>query len=80
MASSIEFTVSAPGHLGWDYANDFQITLKPDRQTYTPGDTAKILVETPISGTALVTVERDGVLRSFTTELSGNAPMVSVPN
>jgi len=79
VASSIEFTVSAPGHLGWDYANDFQITLKPDRQTYTPGDTAKILVETPISGTALVTVERDGVLRSFTTELSGNAPMVSVP-
>src|SRR5256886_1732402 len=36
------------------------------------------MVKTPIAGDALVTVERDKVLRSFVTKLSGNAPSVQV--
>ena len=79
VASSIEFTVAAREHLAWDYRNDTQLTLKPDQSVYAPGETAQILVEAPISGVALVTVERDHILRSFTVTLAGNAPMIRVP-
>ena len=56
-----------------------QLTLKPDQKHYAPGDTATILVESPFTGTALVTVEREKVLRSFTTRLEGNAPSIRIP-
>jgi uncharacterized protein YfaS (alpha-2-macroglobulin family) len=36
-------------------------------------------VKTPINGDALVTVEREKVLRSFVTHLEGNAPVINVP-
>ena len=79
VASSLGFYVSAPAALGWNYRNDVELTLKPDRKVYAPGDTAEILVEAPFSGTAYVSVERERVLRSFTTRLEGNAPSIRVP-
>jgi alpha-2-macroglobulin len=79
VVSSLEFTVAAPEKLAWDYRNDVQLTLKPDRAVYAPGETAQVLVEAPFSGMALVTVERDKVLRSFTAPLEGNAPVLRVP-
>lgn len=80
VASSIRFSVSAPSEdTGWNYRNDAQVVLKPDQSQYAPGQTATILVETPINGTALVTVERETVLRSFVTRIEGNAPSIQVP-
>ena len=79
VVSSLDFDVSAPAAIGWNYRNDVQLTLKPDRKSYAPGDAAEILVEAPFSGTAYVSVERDKVLRSFTTRLEGNAPSIRVP-
>jgi uncharacterized protein YfaS (alpha-2-macroglobulin family) len=78
-ASSLEFSVSAPGTLAWDYRNEFQMELKPDHPEYAPGDTARILAKAPFSGVAWVTVERDKVLRSFSTRLEGNAPVIELP-
>jgi uncharacterized protein YfaS (alpha-2-macroglobulin family) len=63
----------------WNYRNPYIIDLVTDKDTYEPGQTANILVKTPISGDALVTVERDRVLRSFIVPLTGNAPSVQVP-
>ena len=60
--------------MGRNYRDDVRLDLKPDHESYAPGDTAEILVEAPFSGTALVTVEREKVLRSFVTQLEGNAP------
>ncbi len=77
--SSLDFEVSAPAAIGRNYRNDVQLTLKPDRKSYAPGDTAEILVAAPFSGTAYVSVEREKVLRSFTTRLEGNAPSIRVP-
>lgn len=71
--------VTGPEKLAWDYRNAVQMSLVPDQTRYEPGQTAVILAKTPISGNALVTVERDKVLRSFVTTLSGNAPVISVP-
>ena len=77
--SSLGFDVTAPVELGWNYHDDVQLTLKPGRNEYAPGDTADILVAAPFSGTVLVTVERESVLRAFTTQLEGNAPVIHLP-
>ena len=65
--------------LAWDYRNDVQVELVPDRKSYRVGDAATVLVKTPISGAALITVERDGVRREWTTNLVGNAPVLRIP-
>jgi uncharacterized protein YfaS (alpha-2-macroglobulin family) len=79
VVSSLDFEVSAPAAIGWDYRNDVQLTLKPDRKVYALGQAAEILVAAPFSGTAYVSVEREKVLRSFTTRLEGNAPSIHLP-
>jgi uncharacterized protein YfaS (alpha-2-macroglobulin family) len=77
---SQEFYIHAPREkLAWSYRNEVEIELVPDKAVYAPGDTATLLLKTPISGTALVTVERAGVRRVSVTRLEGNAPSVRVP-
>ena len=79
VACSVAFEVTAPARLAWNYRNEVEIKLAPDKAVYAPGETATVLVKTPISGTAWVTVERDHVRRSFVTQLEGNAPAIRVP-
>jgi uncharacterized protein YfaS (alpha-2-macroglobulin family) len=79
VVSSLSFDVSARAEVGSNYRNDVELTLKAGHKSYTPGETAEILVEAPFAGAALVSVERERVLRSFTTRLEGNAPMIRVP-
>ncbi|MDF2493776.1 Ig-like domain-containing alpha-2-macroglobulin family protein [Sphingomonas sp.] len=60
--------------------NGDRMDLVPEQQTYKAGETARFQVRMPFrEATALVTVEREGVLTSFVTHLSGNDPVVSVP-
>ncbi len=77
--TTVSFNVGGAKELAWDYRNELQIDLVPDRKTYRVGETAEILVKTPISGPALITIERDNVRRSYVTNLVGNAPILSVP-
>src|SRR4029077_17100971 len=79
VVSSLSFADSAPAETSWDYRNEVQLALKADQALYAPGQKAQILVEAPFSGVALVTVEREKVLRSFLTKLEGNAPLIHVP-
>ena len=54
-------------------------TSSPSKTAYAAGDTARFQVRMPFrEATALVTVEREGVLSSFVTELSGKDPVVEV--
>jgi alpha-2-macroglobulin len=79
VVTTTTFQVYGVGATAWDYRNPFQVELIPEKDDYTTGDTAKILVKTPIAGDALVTIEREKVMRSFTVKLEGNAPIVEVP-
>ena len=57
-----------------------RMDLLPEQKEYQPGDTARFQVRMPFrSATALVTVEREGVLQSFVTTLDGTDPIVEVP-
>ncbi|MGH8700378.1 MAG: alpha-2-macroglobulin family protein, partial [Burkholderiales bacterium] len=57
-----------------------RMDLLPERQNYESGETARLQVRMPFrEATALVSVEREGVIDSFITTLSGKAPVVEVP-
>ena len=59
--------------------NGDRMDIIPDAKTYRAGDTAHVQVRMPFrKATALVTVEREGVLSSFVTELSGKDPVIDV--
>ncbi|MEY3481823.1 MAG: hypothetical protein RIQ71_2598, partial [Verrucomicrobiota bacterium] len=80
VASESSFYVSGEGETVWDYRNPYMIDLVPDKSTYQTGDTARILVKTPIGGEAIVNVQRgEAILRSFRAQLSGNAPVIDIP-
>ena len=60
--------------------NGDRMDIVPEAKTYEAGETARFQVRMPFrSATALVTVEREGVLSSFVTTLSGKDPVVEVP-
>lgn len=57
-----------------------RMDVLPESKEYESGDIARFQVRMPFrAATALVTVEREGVVDSFVTELSGAEPIVEVP-
>jgi alpha-2-macroglobulin len=56
------------------------VRLVPDREEYAPGDTARILVQLPFwPARGLLTVRREGIVRTDTVESDGPTLAVSVP-
>jgi alpha-2-macroglobulin len=75
-------TVWLAGEDDWWFGGDNgdRMDVLPEQASYKAGETAKLQVRMPFrSATALVTVEREGVLSSFTTTLSGKDPVIEVP-
>jgi uncharacterized protein YfaS (alpha-2-macroglobulin family) len=63
----------------WAYENGMRIKLVPQKKRYLPGDTARILVLSPIEGEALITVEHQKVTRQFRTQLTLDNPVIEIP-
>ena len=63
----------------WAYRDGAGIELKPDKEEYTVGDKARIMVRSPILGTALITTERAGVTRQYLRELASKNEFVEIP-
>jgi uncharacterized protein YfaS (alpha-2-macroglobulin family) len=60
--------------------NDDRIDVLPEARQLEPGQTARLQVRMPFrSATALVTVEREGVLDAKVVQLSGRSPVVELP-
>jgi uncharacterized protein YfaS (alpha-2-macroglobulin family) len=71
---------SGEGYVAWQRDNDDRINLVPEKTDYAPGETARLMVQSPYEeATALITVEWEGVLRSRVTTLTGSTPMIEVP-
>ncbi len=80
VTSELPVFVSGADEIAWDYRNPAQLDLVADKTEYRPGDTARLLVKTPIAGEALVTIERDQrILRTMRVKLEGNAPAIEIP-
>lgn len=63
----------------WAQNDGVKIDLTPDKQEYKPGEVAKIIVKSPLKGTALVTIEREKVLKSWLTKVDGKGGAIEVP-
>ncbi|QIG81636.1 Ig-like domain-containing alpha-2-macroglobulin family protein [Stakelama tenebrarum] len=60
--------------------NGDRMDVLPEKTEYAAGETARFQVRMPFrEATALVTIEREGVLSSFVVGLSGKDPVVEVP-
>ncbi len=57
-----------------------RIDLLPEKKRYEPGDTAVFQVRMPFrEATALVSIEREGVIEAWVQKISGKKPTVEVP-
>lgn len=64
----------------FDASDDDRIDVIPESKHYEPGQTARLQVRMPFrSATALVTVEREGVIESFVQSLSAASPVIKLP-
>jgi uncharacterized protein YfaS (alpha-2-macroglobulin family) len=76
-ATSFRFYVSGAGWVRWDVD---AINLTTDRQSYAPGETAKILVRSPLEkGRYLLTLEREGIISRQIIQLDGSALTIDIP-
>jgi uncharacterized protein YfaS (alpha-2-macroglobulin family) len=73
------FNVYGTDEYPWQYEDGLRVKLVAEKKSYKPGETARVLVLSPIEGTALVTVEREKVLRSFQVQLKADKPVVEIP-
>ncbi len=64
----------------FDVSDSDRIDLLPEKKKYEPGETATFQVRMPFrEATALVTIEREGVINSSIQKLSGKTPVIKVP-
>lgn len=57
-----------------------RMDVLPERRHYEPGETARLQVRMPFrAATALVTVEREGVIDARVVPLAGNDPVIDLP-
>ena len=64
----------------FDAADNDRIDLLPEKKRYEPGDKARFQLRMPFKeADVLVTVEREGVMESFTTHITRANPTIEVP-
>lgn len=74
------YVFGGSGLAGFGDSDRLAVELVPDRKSYEPGQTARILVKSPFtSAEALVTIERAGILSQKRVQLKGPMPTIEVP-
>ncbi|HZP88880.1 MAG TPA: MG2 domain-containing protein [Burkholderiales bacterium] len=80
VATHTSLWVAGEDEWWFEASNDDRMDVIPERKRYEPGEKAIFQVRMPFrAATALVTVEREGVMESFVTKLSGKSPVIEVP-
>ncbi|MBF9236878.1 alpha-2-macroglobulin family protein [Hymenobacter sp. BT683] len=59
--------------------NEGEVTIEADKAKYEPGETANLLLKTPLAGRVLVTVERGRVLDHFYVTTDQKSAQVKIP-
>lgn len=75
-------SVWVAGEKEWwfEAADEDRMDLLPERKRYEPGETAVFQVRMPFrEATALISVEREGVMETRVQRLSGREPVVEIP-
>ncbi|HWY23344.1 MAG TPA: MG2 domain-containing protein, partial [Nevskia sp.] len=78
--ASTDIWVASGDDMWFEAGPSDRMDVLPEKQSYESGQTARFQVRMPFrEATALITVEREGVIDSFVTHLSGRDPVVEVP-
>ena len=79
--SSAYTWVSSDEYVAWRQTNDRAFTLVADKDTYSPGDTAEILIAQPFNhdAYALITYERGHIYKQNVVLLKGNSTIYQLP-
>ena len=76
----VDFYAVGAGYTSWERYDNNRIDLVPEKKSYKPGDTARIMIKSPWErATALLTTEREGVRTSTPFELTSTQQTVTVP-
>jgi alpha-2-macroglobulin len=74
------FYAVGEGYTAWAREDHNRIELVPEKQTYRPGDTARIMIKSPWeTATALLTTEREGVRTWKPFTLTSTQQTIAVP-
>lgn len=64
----------------FDVSDSDRIDLLPEKKRYESGETARFQVRMPFrNATALISIEREGVMDTFIKKLSGKEPVIELP-
>jgi uncharacterized protein YfaS (alpha-2-macroglobulin family) len=75
-----DFYAVGGGYTAWERYDHNRIDLVPEKKTYKPGETARIMVKSPWEhATALLTTEREGVRTWKQFELTSTQQTITVP-
>ncbi|MGH7800114.1 MAG: alpha-2-macroglobulin family protein [Thermodesulfobacteriota bacterium] len=81
-ASTANYEVWIAGKDDWwfEAGNEDRIDLLPEKKRYEPGQTARFQVRMPFrEATALITIEREGIVDAFIKNISGKEPVIEIP-
>ncbi len=78
--TTTSFYALGDGYTAWARFDHNRIELVPERKTYKPGETARIMIQSPWEqATALVTTEREGIRSHRQFALTSTQQSISVP-
>ena len=79
-STQIRAWVAGKGRVVWREPTDNSLQIIPEQETYNVGDTARYLIKNPFPGaTALITVERYGIMKRWTEKLETSTPIIEFP-
>ena len=78
--TDLSFYVLGSGYTAWERYDHNRIDLTPERQTWKPGETARVMIKSPWeSATALLTIEREGIRSVRRFALTSTQQTIEVP-
>ncbi|MCA9947403.1 MAG: hypothetical protein KC449_28185, partial [Anaerolineales bacterium] len=80
--SSTTIWVADSGQIGWQIdPRDKSMTLTPDNTSYAPGDTARVLIQSPFTEPvrAWLTIERGQLLEQRVITVNGSSDVLEIP-
>jgi len=77
--ASLEFYASGWGYAPWAMDHPDRIQLDLDKDSYLPGEKARVQVRAPFPGKLLLTVEREKILSSQVVNLPENTGTIDLP-
>ena len=75
-----QFFVTGSGNSSWYSSSASSLKLTPDQSQYNPGDTAHILLESPLpAGEYLITTEREGIFTEEVRHFDSSIQVLDIP-